>query len=91
MSIEVARKEVTIFFNDQRVVAPKKDWTGAELREFLKVPSENKLFREELGEHPDTLITPEMAVELKNGDKFYDLPPAVRGYAGCCKATSGKG
>ena len=81
------RQEVVIFFNDQRVVAPKKEWTGAELREFLKVPTQNRLFREEPGRHPDTLITPEMMVELKNGDKFYDLPPAVRGYAGCHKAT----
>jgi len=76
---EKGREEVTIFFNDERVVAPKKTWTGTELREFLKVPSENRLFREEPGRQPDTLITPEMTVELKNGDKFYDLPPAVRG------------
>jgi hypothetical protein len=79
VGIERGREEVVIFFNDQRIVAPKKTWTGAELREFLKVPPENRLYKEEPGKHPDTLITPEMTVELKNGDKFYDLPPGIRG------------
>jgi len=88
MSAQASREEVTIFFNDQRVVAPKKVWTGAELCDFLKVPSGNRLFREEPGKQPDTLITPEMTIELKNGDKLYDLPPAVRGYAGHNKATN---
>ena len=71
--------EVVVFFNDQRTVAPKKLWTGTELIEFFKVPSGNRLFKEEPGRHPDTSITPDMQVELKNGDKFYDLPPGVRG------------
>jgi hypothetical protein len=74
-----ARKEVVVFFNDQRIVAPKETWTGAELRDFFKVPSQNRLYKEEPGKHPDTLITPEMTVHLKNGDKFYDLPPGIKG------------
>jgi len=79
-SVEEKEKEkVRIFFNDQPLFAPKERWTGAEFREFLKVPSENRLYKDEPGERPDTLITPEMTLELKNGDKFYDLPPGIKG------------
>jgi len=78
-SEEKGREEVVIFFNDEKIVAPKKTWTGAELREFLKVPAQNRLYREVPGQRPDELITPEMTVELKNGDKLYDLPPGIRG------------
>jgi len=74
------REEVIVFFNDERVVAPTDTMTGAELKDFFKVPTENKLYKEEPGEaHPDTLITNDMTVHLKNGDKFYDLPPGVVG------------
>jgi hypothetical protein len=76
---ERRREEITIFFNDQRMVLPKATWTGAELREYLKVPPENRLYKEEPGVKPDLLITPEMTITLKNGDKLYDLPPGVKG------------
>lgn len=71
--------EVVVFFDEERIVLPKTTWTGAELRAFFKVPSGNSLFQEVPGKHPDTLITPEMNIEVKNGDKFYDLPPGVKG------------
>jgi len=70
---------IVVFFNKEKFVAPKETMTGGELRELFRVPSENKLFREEHGHGPDTLITPDMAVHLKNGDKFYDLPPGKVG------------
>lgn len=75
-TVQEEKKEgVVVFFNKQRMVAPKETMTGAELREFFKVPTENKLFKEEPGKAADTVITPDMIVDLKNGDKFYDLPP----------------
>jgi hypothetical protein len=74
------KEEVTIFSNKERKVAPKEIMTGAELRAFFNVPPENKLYKEVPGKpHPDILIKSEDTVELKNGDKFYDLPPAVVG------------
>jgi len=73
------REEVVIFFNDQKMVLPKKTWTGAELREYLKVPAQNRLYREVPGPRQDELITPETTITLKNGDKLYDLPPGIRG------------
>ena len=79
MNENEGREEVVVFFNKQKVVAPKPVMSGAELRALFKVPNENKLFREEHGKRPDTLITPEMTVELKNGDMFYDLPPGKVG------------
>ena len=73
------KKEIKVHFNEELVTLPKAVWNGAELRDFLKVPAQNKLFLEEPGKHPDTLIAPEMTVTLKNGDKLYDLPPGIRG------------
>ena len=74
-----AKQEVVVFFNEEKVILPKSDWTGTELREFLKVLADNKLFKEEPGKHPDLLVTPETNVSVKNGDKFYDLPPGIKG------------
>lgn len=77
---EKEKEEIVIFFNKEKYIAPKDTMTGAELREFFKVPSENKLFKETPGKaHPDILIKPEDIVQLKNGDKFYDLPPGIVG------------
>lgn len=73
------KKGIVIFFNDEQLRAPKDTWTGQEFREFLGVPSENRLYKEEPGSHPDTLITPEMPIHIKNGDKFYDLPLGIKG------------
>jgi hypothetical protein len=74
------KDEVVIFFNKKKHVAPKDVMTGAELRTFFNVPTENKLYKETPGQaHPDILIKPEDIVELKNGDKFYDIPPGTVG------------
>jgi len=79
-NVEKEKEETVIFFNKEKYVAPKDTMTGAELREFFKVPPENKLFKETPGKaHPDILIKTEDIVQLKNGDKFYDLPPGIVG------------
>jgi hypothetical protein len=74
-----AKEQVVAFFNDDKIVLPKAEWLGSELREFLGVPTQNKLFKEEPGRHEDTLIDPATNVSVKNGDKFYDLPVGVKG------------
>ena len=76
---EKGRDEIKVHFNEELISLPKVGWNGAELRDFLKVPVQNRLFLEEPGKHPDILITTEMTVTLKNGDKLYDLPPGIRG------------
>lgn len=73
------KEEIKVHFNGDLITLPKSVWNGSELRDFLKVPTENRLFLEEPGKHPDTLITPDTTVTLKNGDKLYDLPPGIRG------------
>jgi len=84
MATETARAEVekvvVVFFNKKRFEAPKDTMTGKELRALFGVPAQNKLYKEEPGKpHEDTLITDEMAVHLKNGDRFYDVPPGIGG------------
>ena len=80
---ERQKKGIRIFFNDNPVFAPKDTWTGAELREFFKVPPQNQLYKETPGKaHPDLPIKPEETIVLKPGDKFYDLPPGTVGEIG---------
>lgn len=73
---------IVIFINDQRYFAPSPTMTGAEIKQLGNIPVENFLYKEEPGSHPDTRVPDDMAVELKSGMKFYDLPPAVRGRRG---------
>jgi hypothetical protein len=70
-----------IFINKNPIKAPKEEMTGLELKQLGGIPRGNKLFREEPGSHADTPISDDTVVSLKNGDKFYDLPPGVVGRA----------
>ena len=80
MSEPKKKEGIVVFFNKEKFVAPKEVMSGAELREFFSVPAENKLYKVVPGEaHPDMTVTPKMEVPLKNGDKFYDLPPGKVG------------
>lgn len=68
-----------IFINETGYKAPKEEMTGAELKTLGGISPGNKLFKEEPGGHPDLHISDSTVVKLKNGDKFYDLPPGVVG------------
>jgi hypothetical protein len=68
-----------IFINKKPFKAPKEQMTGLELKDLGGIPHGNKLFHEEPGSHPDTAVGDATAITLKNGDKFYDLPPGVVG------------
>lgn len=70
---------VQIFINDEPYKAPKPIMSGAELKALGNIPPGNKLYKEIPGTHPDEPIGDEQQVELKNGDKFYDLPPGKVG------------
>lgn len=74
-----SREEVVIFINDARVVAPSRTMTGREIKELGKIPEGNRLFREEPGRHADTPISDDEVVELRDGQKFYDLPSVTKG------------
>jgi hypothetical protein len=74
-----AAKHIVIFINDLRFDAPARVMTGAEIKSLGGVPAGNRLYREEPGSHPDTPIPDDMSVELKSGEKFYDLPPGTVG------------
>jgi len=73
------REEIMIFINDVRFVAPSRSMTGREIKQLGNVPQGNRLFREEPGSHADTPIGDDEIVELRNGQKFYDLPPVTKG------------
>lgn len=70
---------ISIIINDQHYFAPKSPMTGAELKALASIPVENRMFRDEKGNKPDTPIGDDMSVDLHAGDKFYDLPPGVVG------------
>lgn len=74
-----AATHIVIFINDQRFQAPARVMTGAEIKRLGGVPAGNRLYREEPGAHPDTPIPDDTTVELKSGQKFYDLPPGTVG------------
>lgn len=72
-------KKIKIFINDEKYEVPKPEMTGLEIKQLGNIPTQNKLYKEEPGKHPDTLIPDSMLVKLKSGDKFYDLPPGTVG------------
>jgi hypothetical protein len=73
------REGTVIFINDARFVAPSRTMTGREIKQLAAIPEGNRLFREEPGRHADTPIGDDEVVELRDGNKFYDLPPVVKG------------
>lgn len=68
-----------IFINDKPYKAPKPIMSGSEIKILGNIPPQNKLYKEIPGSHPDEPIGDEQQIALKNGDKFYDLPPGTVG------------
>ena len=71
--------KVVIFINDERHEAPRPALTGAEIKALGGIPPENRLFREVPGPGDDVPIADDESVELRSGDRFYDLPRGVHG------------
>lgn len=72
-----------ILINKTPFEAPKEEMSGAELKQLGGIPAGNKLFKEEPGPEPDRPIGDDVVVRLRDGDKFYDLPPGVVGGDRC--------
>ncbi len=70
---------IVIFINDVRFEAPAPVMTGAEIKRLGGIPAGNRLYREEPGAHPDTPVPDDTTVELRSGQRFYDLPPGTVG------------
>lgn len=77
--MESHTQKPSIFINDEHIRAPKEDMTGAEIKALGSIPGGNRLYKEVHGPHPDTPIPDDTLVHLKNGDRFYDLPPGTKG------------
>jgi E2/UBC family protein E len=73
------RKKVVIFINDARYEAPEAVLTGLEIKQLGNIPPENRLFKEVPGPRDDIAIGDTDVVELRHGDRFYDLPRGVHG------------
>lgn len=73
------RTQVIIFINDKRFEAPSEEMKGVEIKALGEIPPQNRLFKEVPGPRDDVPISDEEVVELKNGDRFYDLPRGVHG------------
>ena len=76
---KVHKKEFPIFINETKYMVSSERMTGAQLKQLGGIPAGNKLFKELHGHDPDQPIADDMMVELKPGDKFYDLPVGVVG------------
>lgn len=74
-----AKKSVRIFINDVEFEAPDQKMTGAEIKALGGVPPANSLYEEVPGPRPDVKVEDNEVVHLKKGDRFYDIPPAVKG------------
>jgi len=79
---EPSERRIPIFINDTRHFVTDETMTGAELKALGGIPPQNKLFRETRGAGADEEVRDSEPVELKPGDRFYDLPVGVVGTDG---------
>ncbi len=79
MSQATQKTHITILINDQPYHVNKSAMTGAEIKALASIPDENRLFLDVPGGADDIFIPDDQTVELKSGEKFYDMPPGVHG------------
>jgi Multiubiquitin/Prokaryotic E2 family E len=73
------KTHITIHINDKPYHVDRSEMTGAEIKALGNIPAQNRLFREVPGPGDDIAIADSDTVELKSGEKFYDLPVGVHG------------
>ena len=73
------KTRITIHINDKPYHVDRSEMTGAEIKALGNVPPQNRLFREVPGQGDDIAIGDGDTIELKSGQKFYDLPVGVHG------------
>jgi Multiubiquitin len=66
---------ITILLNQQHHEAGQAQMTGAQIKELAAIPGFNLLFREVQGPGDDEQIHDQTMVRLRQGDRFYDMPP----------------
>jgi hypothetical protein len=70
---------ITIHINDKPYHVDRSEMSGAEIKALGNIPPQNRLFREVPGPGDDIAVSDDETVELKSGEKFYDLPVGVHG------------
>lgn len=73
------RNRIRIFINDEPFFAPSDSMTGQELLTLAGLPLENQLFLEVPGPGEDQQVDPHARIELRSGQKFYDVPVGTLG------------
>lgn len=73
------RPGISIIINGRQTFAPKQHLTGAEVKALGGIPVSNRLYLDEPGDKQDIAIGDDDTAELKPGQHYYDLPPAVVG------------
>lgn len=76
--------DITIIINDHPYHVHVEEMTGLEIKQLAGIPENNLLFRETHGPGDDEKIENNSKVHLRDGDKFYDMPPGNFGGDGEC-------
>ena len=71
---------IRILLNQQYHEIGSEQITGSQIKELAAIPGLNLLFREVQGPGDDEQIHDQTTVRLRQGDRFYDMPP---GNFGC--------
>ena len=82
VTVQEKERRIQIYFNEEPIMVPKETWTGKELMSFLMTQTNYMftwLYKDLPDKIVDTLIRPSVTVVVKDGDRFYDLPPAIKG------------
>ena len=66
---------VNILINGQHYKLDDDEMTGAQIKALAEIPYENQLYLEASGPGDDDPVGNDEVIELKNGDRFYDMPP----------------
>jgi hypothetical protein len=68
-----------IFIGDEKLIAPKEQMTGAELRNLPQPPvaGNRDLWLEVPGPADDLLIRPEITYEVRRGSHYYTAPSTI--------------
>jgi len=70
-----SEKRHEIFINDKKFEVFEEKMTGSQIKALANIPPGNRLFLEVPGKvRPDKPIADTEIVEMKSGERFYDLP-----------------
>jgi len=72
--------DIHIIIDHREYTVHVTEMTGAQLKELAGIPPANLLFLEVHGPGEDEPIADDTAVQLRDGEHFYDMPP---GNFGC--------